>query len=509
MSRIDKVAKNMKIAILCQALTALESFVLRSVFVACLDEVYLGLNGLFADILSMLSLAELGFGTSIIFSLYKPVAESDTEKIKSLMRLYRNVYIAVGSFVLIAGLALAPRIELFLKEVPDVPHLRFIYALSVINAGTSYFFVYKASLLFADQKKYVELLITAVVKLCSVVVQIVLLVLTHDYIIYMIVTIATTLTQNICISRTTDKRYPYLKDKNVRPLEKADKATIKTNVGAMVFHKFGSVIVFSTDSILMAKLVSVVSVGLYSNYMLIRKALLMVIEVMFNGITSGMGNLSACEGSERRLEAFEKIFFFSAWMFGFASICLAELYNPFITIWIGEKFTFDRGVVLLIVVNFYLYCMRLPVGSAKEAMGLFRQDKYKPIAEIILNLVISIVLGQKIGIAGIIIGTIVSTLLVPFWIEPLVIYHFGFEKKVWSFFIRYSVYTLITIAVWQITAFLCSFTGDGFIGFVLKMAICAITPNLAFAAIYCRTKEFAYLKNVAFSMLAKITRRRK
>ena len=508
MSRVDKVAKNMRIALICQALTALESFVLRSFFVSCLDEVYLGLNGLFSDILSMLSLAELGFGTSIIFSLYKPVANSDTEKIKSLMRLYKKIYSMVGAFVLIAGLALAPRLDLFLKEVPDIPHLRLIYALSVVNSATSYFFVYKASLLFADQKKYVELIINTAVKFIGVIAQIVVLVFTHSYIALMAATIATTLAQNICIALSTDKRYPYLREKNIQPLAKEDTRVLKNNVGAMVFHKFGSVAVFSTDSILMAKLVSVASVGLYSNYMLIRKAIIMVVEVMFNAITSGMGNLSACEGGDRRREAFENVYFFSAWLFGFASICLAELYNPFITLWLGERFLFGRGVVLLIVLYFYLYCMRIPVCSAKEAMGLFSQDKYKPIFEVVLNLVISIVLAKKIGIAGVILGTILSTLLVPFWIEPLVVYKCGFKARLAEFFARFGIYTLVTLAVWQLTALLCGLTPDGLWGFIMKMAICIIVPNAAFAAVYCRTKEFAYLKNVGFSLLAKLKRKK-
>lgn len=507
MSRVDKVAKNMKFALICQAVTVLESFILRRVFVACLDEVYLGLNGLFADILSMLSLAELGFGTSIIFSLYKPVANSDTEKIKSLMRLYRNIYSAVGAFVLIAGLSLAPRLDLFLKEMPNVAHLRLIYALNVINSGTSYFFVYKASLLFADQKKYVELVINTSVKFVGVLLQMAVLIFAQSYVLLMVVTIFTTLAQNICISVSTDRRYPYLKDKNVRPLGAEDKQTLKSNVGAMVFHKFGNVVIFSTDSILMAKFVSVVSVGLYSNYMLIRKAIIMVVETMFNGITSGMGNLSACEGGERRCDAFENVFFFSAWIFGFASICLAELYNPFITLWLGERFTFGRGVVLLIVVYFYLYCMRIPVCSAKDAMGLFRQDKYKPIAEAILNLVISIVLAKRIGIAGVILGTIISTLLVPFWIEPLVVYRWGFEKSVLGFFAKFALYTLVTLAAWRLTALLCSLTADGFWGFVIKMAVCTVVPNAVFAAVYCKTKEFAYLKNVGVSTLAKFRRK--
>ena len=221
-----------------------------------------------------------------------------------------------------------------------------------------------------------------------------------------------------------------------------------------------------------------------------------------------MGNLSACEGGERRREAFENVYFFSAWLFGFASICLAELYNPFITLWLGERFLFGRGVVLLIVLYFYLYCMRIPVCSAKEAMGLFSQDKYKPIFEVVLNLVISIVLAKKIGIAGVILGTILSTLLVSFWIEPLVVYKCGFKARLAEFFARFGIYTLVTLAVWQLTALLCGLTPDGLWGFIMKMAICIIVPNAAFAAVYCRTKEFAYLKNVGFSLLAKLKRKK-
>ena len=312
----------MKFALLCQATSVIVNFVLRKVFVATLGEEYLGLNGLFSDILSMLSLAELGFGTSIIFSLYKPVAEENTEKIKSLMRLYRNIYTAVGLFVLIAGTSLAPRLDLFVKEMPDIAHIRLIYLLNVFNTAVSYFFVYKASLLFADQKKYVELIINTAVKTVCAVLQIAVLLTLRNYLVYLALMIFGTVVQNLLISHQTDKRYPYLKDKNIRPLEKEDKDTIRTNVGAMAFHKFGSVVIFSTDSILTAKLVSVAAVGLYSNYMLIRKAVLMVIETMFHGITSGMGNLNAAESNEKNTKPFVISFSFRRGCSGFAASAL-------------------------------------------------------------------------------------------------------------------------------------------------------------------------------------------
>lgn len=501
MSRVDNVAKNMKFAAMSQIVLAVVNFAVRRVFVRLLGEEYLGLNGLFSDILSMLSLAELGFGTSIVYSLYAPVARGDVEKIKSLMALYRRAYQAVGGVVLAAGLALTPFLDLFVKEMPrDIEHIQWIYVLNVINSGVSYFFVYKASLLFAYQEKYVEMLISTGTKLCACLVQLALLLATGNYFLYLGVSVCATLVQNLLISRQTDRRYPYLREREVRPLEPEDIRTIKRNVGAMVFHKFGDVAVFSTDSILMAKFVSVASVGLYSNYMMVRRTLATVIDMLFSAITASMGNLSASEGVERRRSAFRHMNFLSAWVFGWMSICLLWLYNPFITLWLGEEYLFSMGVVLLIVVNFYLYCMRIPVGSAKNTMGLFWNDRYKPLAEAVLNLTVSVLLARRFGIAGVLGGTVISTLAAPFWIEPLVLYRHGLEQRVGDYFGRYALYLGVTAAAAGVTGCLCALTGDGPGGFVLKMLVCCAVPNGIYLLAYHRTEEFDYLRAVALRL---------
>lgn len=153
MSRVDSIAKNVRISAACQVLLMVVNFALRRVFVLVLGREYLGLDGLFTDILSMLSLAELGFGTSVLFSLYKPVAEGNQEKIKSLMSLYRRAYQVIGTVVLVAGVSLTPFLNAFVKEMPaGIPHIRWIYILNVLNSGVSYFFIYKTSLLFAYER---------------------------------------------------------------------------------------------------------------------------------------------------------------------------------------------------------------------------------------------------------------------------------------------------------------------------------------------------------------------
>lgn len=507
MARVDNIVRNLKFAALCQVVLLAVNFVVRRIFVLTLGQEYLGLNGLFADILSMLSLAELGFGTSILYSLYKPVAEGDTETIKALMQLYRRAYRVIGLVVLTAGTALTPFLDLFVREMPDgIPHIRWIYLLNVVNSALSYFFIYKASLLFAYQKKYIELLLNAAVKSVAGLLQIFLLLATHNYFLYLGVTLGATLIQNLSISLCTDRAYPYLRQRQVRPLRPEERRTIWHNVAAMVFHKFGEVAVFSTDSILMARFVSVAAVGLYSNYIMIRKALLMAVDMLFGAITPTFGNVNASESLEHKRTVFFRINFFSGWLFGWMSICLLWLYNPFISLWLGEAYLFPMPVVALIVANFYLYCMRLPVGTAKNAMGLFWNDRYKPIAEVILNLIISVVLAQRIGIAGVLAGTVLSTVAVPLWIEPLVLYRHGLELPVHRYFAQYAVFLGVTCAAGALTGALCSFTGSGPAGFAVKLILCAGVPQLVYLAAYARTEEFHYLCGVARRLAGRLHR---
>ena len=505
MSRVDRVAQNVKFAAISQLTLVLSNFIVRKVFIMMLGEEYLGLSGLFSDILSMLSLAELGFGTSIVFSLYKPLAEGNTEKIKSLMNLFRKAYHVIGIFVLVAGVAMTPFLGFFVKEMThNIPYIEWIYIINVVNSGVSYFFIYKASLLFADQKKYVEMIINTVVKLASALLQLAVLVLTRNYMLYLIVMICATFMQNILVSRKVDRIYPYLKDKNVQKLEQEDTAQIKRNVGAMVFHKIGHVAVFSTDSIIMAKFVSVAAVGLYSNYMLIRKALINVIDLFFVSIAASMGNVNACETDEKKYEVYGHVYFLSAWMFGLICICLLCLYNPFITIWLGEDYLLSFSTVFVIVLNFYMYCMRMPVNNTKEAMGLFWNDRFKPIFEVIINLVVSVILVKRFGIDGVLWGTLISTVTVPFWVEPYVLYKRGFKKSVVKYYSHYFGYLGITAVAAAVTYGLCSLTSSGIGGFLLKMIICALVPNVIYLLVYHRTKDFGYLQNVITGLLRKI-----
>lgn len=454
MDRAEPIKKNLICAVAGELLLAAQKFLSRRVFVLLLGREYLGLNGLFTDVLSMLSLAELGFSVSITYSLYRPVAQGDTETIKSLIRLYRRVYRAVGLTVLTLGLCLTPFLSFFMKEIPkDIPHIPLIYVLNLVNASISYFFSYKSTLLFVHQQKYVETAIRAAVSLAAVGAQIGVLLLTRNYLYYLFLAIAATVVQNAAVSLQADRLYPYLREKDIRPLPEEALGEIRRNVRAMLLHRIGAVAVFNTDNLLISKFAGVASAGLYSNYTMIRGFLNILVSALFDAITPALGNLTATEPEESKRTAFRRLSFFSAWLFGWMSICLFCLYDPFIDLWLGEGYLLSKPAVLLIAVNFYVNGMRTPVNNTKSVLGLFWDDRYKSIVEAACNLAVSVLLARRWGVAGIMAGTL--------------------------------------------TYLLCGMTGSGWTGFLGKGLLRAAAPNAVYLAAYRKTEEFRFLKGTA------------
>ncbi|MCI8455318.1 MAG: hypothetical protein HFE84_12010 [Lachnospiraceae bacterium] len=502
MDRVEDAAKNLKFTAAGELVLALLKFASRRVFVVLLGKEYLGINGLFTDILSLLSLAELGVGVSITYSLYGPAARGDTETIKSLMRLYRRAYQWIGMGVLAAGLSLAPFLTFFVKEMPEnVSNITLIYVLNVANTGVSYFFTYKATLLFVYQKKYIGAMIRAAVNVLAVAAQTAALFLTGNYLYYLFIAIGATFIQNAAISMETDRLYPYLREKEIRPLPAKTVKEIRRNVGAMMLHRLGSALVFGTDNLLISKFAGVAITGLYSNYTMIRNFLNIMIGALFDILTPAMGNLTATETQKHRQAAFGRLNFFSAWLFGWMSICLFCLYDPFIDIWLGGGYLLPRPAVVLIVVNFYMNSMRIPVVNTKSVLGLFWDDRFKPIPEAVLNLVISVALVKRWGITGVLAGTFVSITALSFWIDPLVLYRHGLKLGVGNYFTRYFLYAAVTIAAGLLTGALCQTTDGTVFGFFLKTVFCLLVPNVVYLAAYCQTSEFRFLIHMAGTSL--------
>lgn len=504
MSRTDNSLRNLKTAVLFKLAAIVVNFIARKIFVVVLTKEYLGLDGTFANILTMLSLAELGVGTAITYSMYKPLAEGDRELILSLMTLYRKFYTVIGITVGVLGAALTPFLQYIIRDIPDIPHIRLIYLMFVLDSSISYFLVDKQSLISADQKQHIVTSYQYKTSMAVTAAQCAALLLTGDYILYLALKLCATFVCNALLARKADRLYPYLKQKTVQPLPAPVRQDISKNIRAMIAHKLGSVVVFGTDNVLIAYFIGAVSVGLYSNYLLITQSLKSAYSMIFRAMTASIGNLCAAEDTAHAQGVFWRVDLLTRWIYGFSAVCLVVLFNPFISLWLGADYLFSMPIVLLIVLSFYVTGIRQSVLTFREAMGLYWYDRHKPLFESAINLAVSILLAKPFGIVGIFIGTVVSTLSTCTWVEPYILFRYGFCAPVGKYFARYALNVLLTAAAGAATWCICALLPQtGFGSFIIKVLLCCVIPNLFFLLVYGKTSEFHYFLSLGKSVLGK------
>ena len=502
--RTENSMKNMKYNVIAQFLGLIIQFVNRTFFIRILGSEYLGINGLFSNILTILSLADMGIGTVLIYSMYKPLAEKNETKIKQLMNIYKKIYNLIAIFILIIGLGITPFLKFLIKDMPDIPHIYFIFILYLINTVVSYLCIYKISIINADQKNYIVTIRQQVINLVANIAMIIILVITHNFIFYLIIQIIFSILSNIYISKLAERIYPFIKNTKGYNLSKNEKDKIKKDTFAMMLHKIGGVVVSGTDNLLMSMMIGLNSVGIYSNYLLIINAIKKFTTQYFISISASVGNLNVVSDKEYSYSVFKRIFFGNFWIYTFCSICLFNLLNPFIDLWLGKHYIFPLTVVSTIVLSFYIEGMRQTVLIFREGMGIFTKDKLKPIIEAIVNLIFSIILAWKFGIIGIILGTIISMLFVCVWIEARILYKHGFNKKVSEFFIIYFKYVIMGLCALVVTCKINSlFTDNSILIFILRIFICIFIPNLVILLFTHRSEEFKYFFNILLSKLKK------
>lgn len=482
-------------------------FVNRAFFVRLLSTEYLGINGLFTDILSVLALSELGVGSAMMYALYKPVAENDTEKIKSIMQLYKKLYRGIGIIILVVGTVLTPFLQYLIKEMPDIPMIRVYYLLYLINSAISYFLVYKKTLIICNQEEYVTVLVSTSVSVLCKTMQIIFLFLTRNFLVYLLIQICFSFLENLINSFIADKKYNYLKSKDVKPLDKEDVNEIKKNIKAMMTHKIGTVVVNSTDSIVMSKLLGLTVLGIYSNYNLIIYNISSILRKVLWSLNASVGNMVAEGNKERSEKIFNNILFAAFWVYSFCATAIYTLVQPFITLWVGKNTLFNQIVVLVLVICFFLEGIRLPALIMRDVTGVFYNDRYKPLLEASVNLLTSIPLTIIFGIIGVKLGTIISYVFVAIWIESYVLYKNYFKKSVFPYLIKLLFYFLLMILLCVSTNYICGlYQGPEIYQLFIRGGICCIFPNLVLFILFRRKEEFTYLANLAKGILHKIKR---
>ena len=493
-SRTENSIINSTMSIITQVLTVILNFAVKTVFIKMLNDEYLGVNGLFTNIITMLSLADLGIGIAIPYSLYKPLAEKDEQKINILMNFYKKIYNIIGMVVLLIGLSLTPFLGLIIKDIPDnVPNLSLIYMLFVIHSASSYFFVYKKFLIDSDQKGYITSRIIFAFSTILSIIQIILLVITKNYILFLLASIIMVILQNIYISYKANKMYPFIKNKTNDKLSKDDVKDIKKNVSSLFIYKVGTVIMNGTDNIIISKFIGLIIVGFYSNYVLIINSVTNVLNQIFNAITSSIGNLVVTTNKKRSKEIYDNLNFANFWLYSLFGICLMVLINPFIDIWIGKKYVMIFSIVFLLVLNFYILGMQSVTNSFINAYGLFWKAKYRPIIMVIINIVVSVILVQFIKIEGVLVGTLISRLVTTAWLDPYIVHKYGFKISSKKYYIDYVKYLSTFIIVALLVNYLISFVAiTNIIVLILMAILVVIVINIIFILLFFKTSEFNY-----------------
>lgn len=498
MSRLKNTMYNSTISIGGYIVTTILNYIVRMFFVNYLSVEYLGVNGLFTNIIQILSFAELGIGTALTFAMYKPLAENDEKKLSIIMNLFKKTYFIIGSVIFISGMLLMPFLKYIIVDSPNINNISLIFGLFIFNTAVTYFFSYKKSFLIADQKMYITLLFQYAFQIGLSIVQILILVLTQNYYVYLIIQIVFNVGQNFIVSKYADKHYPFLQKRVRGKLEKNERENIFKNIKGLISTKIGSVIVLGTDNIIISSFIGISAVGVYSNYTLITKAVKTIIAQVFSSATASVGNLNVSDDNNKLANTYWNMSFLGYSLTIFCVICLYFLINPFIKMTLGNEYILNNFIIVAIMIEFYLDMIRHPNLIFIEALGLYWYLRYKSVIEAIINLIISIILVNKYGIIGVIIGTICSNLFVCFWLEPYILFKNGLKIPLKKYFGRFAYFTLLGLLIFFIVAFFDSLIlGETFFVFLIRLITVVLSTVGLLIFLLKNKNEFKYFVNIS------------
>lgn len=501
--RIKNTSRNLAVGILSKVCLLIPSIIARTLFIRILGAEYTGVSSLYTNILGILNLAELGFGSVLTYELYRPLRDHDEHAIVALTAFFKRIYIVVIIVILGAGLTLIPFLDYIIDSPLDVASLRVYYVLYLINSVASYFVVYRTMVIIADQKQYISTAVEISCKIVMYVCQSIYLVITRDFLGYLCIQVIFTILNNVILNRIAMQRYPYLRalSGNVPSLSQVQTLKIWHNVQSMFVLNISDTILNSTDSIIISTMFSTLLVGYYSNYNELIIYINSIIYIVITSVEASVGNLNAENNKETSYSVLRKMNLIVRFI---NTICVAEfvcIIQDFIAIWIGEQFVQSWDLVLAIVFSFYMQNAMNDISMFRSTIGLFDvvRKAYPVMAAI--NIVLSIVLGKFIGVAGVILATGLSRLVTVFWYEGLVVYH-ELDRSMSEYMGMQVVAAVITISVTEGAYLICAmvpYHGIMFIG--IKALITAIIVLASYWLLYHQSADWKWCVAVVHERL--------
>ena len=510
-TRTENSTKNMYTGLIFQILVLIFRFVTRTVFISCLGSKYLGINGLFSNILNLLSLADLGIGGALVYKLYKPIADKDEKRQKIITDYMHKIYIYIGIAIIIIGIVLLPFLKFIIKDDVNFVNLNVVFLIYIFQTASSHlFFPSKTEFLCANQKRYIYNIISSIVLILSNIAQMLVLVLFKDFIIYSITIILFNILQAFLIAKKTDKMYPFIKEEYKEKISKNEKKEIFKDCFSLMIYRVNYVVLTATDNIIISKYLGLDVVGIYSNYVLITNSITNLLSTFFDSIIASIGNLHASTEEEKDYFIFKLTNIITVICFGIFAVGVYVLSNSFIGLWLGNEYVLSDTFALILAVNLYIEGLRKILSTYRSTFGLFRQAKFIPLIGIVANIIISIVLVKYIGIFGVLLGTLISNLISFIWYDPYTIYKYVFKKNVLSYYFSNICYFLFFVVVGFVCKYICNIIPiAGIGGFILKGVICVCLPLVIIVCVLYKTEYGKYIKNIFFNIISKFKRRKK
>ena len=491
-NRTGNTVRNTAVGMTAQMIQILSSFICRMIFVRVLTEAYLGVNGLFANILSILSLSELGISSAIKYELYHALAYEDRENAKSLMDFYRKAYLLIGLIIAAVGLLLMPFVSRMVTLDSGIREsVYLLYSLYLLNTVISYLFSYRTTIIEAAQQNYILTLYHTGVTIFQNVSQCIVLLVTKNFVTYLLIQVFCTFLYYYLSSRQAEKMFPFLLEKDIVPIQEDQKKRLFRNTKDLFITSISGKLITQTDNIIITMLGGIVSTGLNSNYSMLLSTLISLTSKIDDAIMSSLGNVNAVESKERKLNLFYEIHFFYFWFYFWCSCCFILLVQDAISLFFGAKYVMPFSVAVITGLNLYTTEEGRLLDVFKDTMGLFRYGKYVRLVTGIINVVLSVLLGRIWGVSGVLLATFLSLIVTTRWYLPFVTFRYGFETSPNEYFKKDILFWAEGAAVFMITLFLCTRLSFGPFGNLLyRVVICLIVPNFLLYLIHHKDPRF-------------------
>ncbi|MBR1811942.1 MAG: oligosaccharide flippase family protein [Clostridia bacterium] len=511
-SRTENSMLNIIVGIGGYVVNTLLGVVCRVVFVRFLPKEYLGINGFFTNILSLLTVAELGIGIAIVYALYKPIAENDTEKIASLMRFFGRAYRIIGIVTAALGVAVMPFIPRLVDKPAEITEsIYLLYGVYLFNNVIAYFFSYRGSFLLAAQQNYIVTGVNYIITILQSIFQMIFLAVTKDYMSYLAIQTVGTVVYNIIIYYIAYKKYPYIADKQAKPLDGETKTSLFRNTRDLLLTRVSGLIVNNTDNIIITYFNGLAVTGVTSNYTLFISTLTTLFAQVFDGMTASIGNHNALEDDAKRYEMFRCVNLSNFWLFSWGTVGIAFVSSDLVQVFFRDAYVLHWSIPLILAVNFYLVGMQSAVWAYMQTLGIFHYGRFISFVTAGIKIALSILWGDWSGtwsVFGIHLATAVGRVFTDVWYSPWALYKHGFHIKPSKYLGRYLLFLTVLLAEGGICFGICRMIDfSPLVNLLLKFLVCSIVPNGIFLAVFSRSRDFGMFKKAAGNMLHIVKRK--